>query len=326
MGRPNKNNAEYFSHDADMRNDIKIKALRRRFSHTGYAVWCYLLETLTDTDFFEVDYGELNQELLAADFDVSVEELQNIIEYSCKINLLQLSEDGKKLYSETHKRRFSVLVTKRERDRERIARLPNNKNKINKDIIATKKELSNDYRNENPHSKVKYSKEEYSKEKNIYNYHYIVERWNETCGICLPKVKTLNESRRQKIKLRLQEFGDSEAAQMEVLNTLLDKIVASSFLKGDNNNSWTATFDWLFENSKNWVKIIEGNYDDNRGLKNNAKQVNNAGINLGIGEYIEQATGRRTYGTGKATIPHDAPARPSERHSWDAGSQSWIII
>lgn len=38
MARPNKNNAEYFSHDADMRNDVKVKALRRRFSHTGYAV------------------------------------------------------------------------------------------------------------------------------------------------------------------------------------------------------------------------------------------------------------------------------------------------
>ena len=52
MARPKKNNAEYFTHDADMRNDVKIKALRRKFSHTGYAVWNYLLETLTDSDFF----------------------------------------------------------------------------------------------------------------------------------------------------------------------------------------------------------------------------------------------------------------------------------
>lgn len=38
MARPKKNNAEYYTHDADMRNDMKIKALRRKFSHTGYAV------------------------------------------------------------------------------------------------------------------------------------------------------------------------------------------------------------------------------------------------------------------------------------------------
>lgn len=308
MGRPNKNNAEYFSHDADMRNDIKIKALRRRFSHTGYAVWCYLLETLTDTDFFEVDYGELNQELLAADFDVSVEELQNIIEYSCKINLLQLSEDGKKLYSETHKRRFSVLVTKRERDRERIARLPNNKNKINKDIIATKKELSNDYRNENPtktelsndyrnenpHSKVKYSKEEYSKENKKEN----IEKEKKQF-----KIPTIEEVR-------------------QYCEERKNGIDAETFWNFYQSKGWKVGK----EPMKDWKAAVR-TWENKRKQENNTNTQQTAnGIKLGVGEYIEQATGRRTYGTGKATIPHDAPARPSERHSWDAGSQSWIII
>lgn len=79
MARPKKNNAEYFTHDADMRNDVKIKALRRKFSHTGYAVWNYLLETLTDSDFFEVEWEEINIELLAADYDVSVSELTEML-------------------------------------------------------------------------------------------------------------------------------------------------------------------------------------------------------------------------------------------------------
>ena len=68
MGRPKNNSAEYFSHDADMRNDVKVKALRRRFSHTGYAVWNYILETLTDSDNFEWDFREVNRELLVADY------------------------------------------------------------------------------------------------------------------------------------------------------------------------------------------------------------------------------------------------------------------
>lgn len=111
MARPTKNNAEYFSHDADMRNDVKIKALRRRFQHTGYAVWCFILEALTDGEFFEIEYGELNRELLAADFDVSVEQLQDIVDYCCKLNLLQLTEDNR-LHSDAHRRRFASLVTK----------------------------------------------------------------------------------------------------------------------------------------------------------------------------------------------------------------------
>lgn len=107
MGRPKKNNAEYFSHDANMRDDIKIKALRRKFSHMGYAVWNYLLETLTNSDFFEIEWNEINIELLAADYDVTVEELTDIVNYSIKIGLLNI-ENGK-LFSLTHKQRLEVV-------------------------------------------------------------------------------------------------------------------------------------------------------------------------------------------------------------------------
>ena len=50
------------------------------------------------------------------------------------------------------------------------------------------------------------------------------------------------------------------------------------------------------------------------------------GNGLGHGEFIDKATGRRTYGSSKATIPQDAPPRPSERHAWDAASQTWILL
>lgn len=113
MARPKKNNAEYFTHDADMRNDVKIKALRRKFSHTGYAVWNYLLETLTDSDFFEIEWEEINIELLAADYDVSIEELSEIVCYCVKIGLLQ--QNGDKLYSGTHKERLNCVITYRDK-------------------------------------------------------------------------------------------------------------------------------------------------------------------------------------------------------------------
>lgn len=328
MARPNKNNAEYFSHDADMRNDVKVKALRRRFSHTGYAVWCYILETLTDTDFFEIDYSELDQELLAADFDISIEDLRNIVDYCCKINLLQLNEDGTRLYSETHKKRFSGLITKRERDRERISKLISSRKQENKDVIAAKTNFTDNSRSDNPYSKVKESKVKENRVKNIiYPYQDIVALWNDICGGSLPRVKALNDNRRQKIKCRLDEWSKDSGEWMAKAQELLERVIASDFLRGNNNTGWAATFDWLFENSKNWVKVIEGNYDNNRGAKGSQRQQRTqSGVTLGIGEYIEPQTGRRTYGTGKATIPPTAPARPSERHSWDAATNSWILL
>ena len=328
MARPNKNNAEYFSHDADMRNDVKIKALRRRFSHTGYAVWCYILETLTDTDFFEIDYRELNQELLAADFDISVDELRNIVDYCCKINLLQLNEDRTRLYSETHKKRFSGLITKRERDRERVFATETKRKQKEISVIAAKTNFTDSSRGDNPYSKVKENRVKENREKNIvYPYQDIVALWNDICGGSLPRVKALNDNRRQKIKCRLDEWSKDSDEWTTKARELFERVIASDFLRGNNNTGWAATFDWLFENPKNWVKVIEGNYDNNRGAKGSqCQQRTQAGVTLGIGEYIEPQTGRRTYGTGKATIPPTAPARPSERHSWDEASKSWILL
>ena len=50
------------------------------------------------------------------------------------------------------------------------------------------------------------------------------------------------------------------------------------------------------------------------------------GAMLGVGEFIEQGTGRRTYGSGKYTVPQSAPPRPSDRHSWNSSTNEWILL
>ena len=139
MARPKRNNAEYFTHDADMRNDVKIKALRKNFRHAGYAIWCFLLEVLSDSDFFEIEWSEAKIELLAGDFDISSEELKDIVDYCVNAGLLKMSDDGK-LYSESQKRRFKSLISKREKDRRIIAekrRKADQKEKSDNGVIAS---------------------------------------------------------------------------------------------------------------------------------------------------------------------------------------------
>lgn len=319
MARPTKNNAEYFSHDADMRNDVKIKALRRRFQHTGYAVWCFILEALTDGELFEIEYGELNRELLAADFDISVEQLEEIVEYCCKLNLLQLTEDNR-LYSEAHQRRFASLVTKRERDRERLARLISGRQGGNTGENETKTLEINNYRSDNAHSKEKDNRGKESKEeKNIqYPYQDIIDCWNSICT-SLPRVTKLNDNRRQKIKCRCDEWGKAPEIWLQTAEEIFGRVQASDFLKG--SNGWTATFDWLFSNGGNCIKVMEGNYDNKRGSRG-AQQGDSK---LGVGEFYDK-DGRRTYGTGKATIPPTAPPRPSEKHVWDSSTSNWVLL
>ena len=72
--------------------------------------------------------------------------------------------------------------------------------------------------------------------------------------------------------------------------------------------------------ANNWAGIFElkGNH-----YPSNTEQPQ-PGVKLGIGEKIDN--GRRTYGSGRADIPMDAPARPSEQYAWDAGSLRWVIL
>ena len=49
---------------------------------------------------------------------------------------------------------------------------------------------------------------------------------------------------------------------------------ASSFLKGDNDRGWKASFDWIFENNKNWVKVFEGNYGDKNDFEGQIRHSN----------------------------------------------------
>lgn len=321
MARPNKNSAEYFSHDCDMRNDIKVKALRRKFGNEGYAIWCFTLEVLTDSENFFADYSDLSKELMAADFDISLDRMQEIIDFCLRVNLLQLTEDNR-LYSQAHQKRLQGVIELREK-RARAGKAGMASRWNNKSYQTDNNVITTD--NKGKESKVNESKVNQSKEKNniVYPYQDISRLWNEICGNALPKVKGLSDNRRSKIKSRLSECGAKTSEEMIAwAQDLFQRVAASAFLCGANNHQWIATFDWIFENPTNWVKVSEGNYDNKRGLNTGFTGVENS---LGIGEYITQ-DGRRTYGSGRANIPMSAPPRPSEKYQWSAESQNWIML
>lgn len=146
MARPKKTNADYFSHDTGMRNDLKIKAIRRKFGLSGYAVWCMLLEVITDSDNIELEYNDDQLELISADFDIDRDQLKLIIDYAIQLRLLVV--DNSVIYSETLKNRLLPLFNKRDRQ------LSPAKTQINAVIDS-----------ENRYSKVKESKVNNSKEK-----------------------------------------------------------------------------------------------------------------------------------------------------------------
>lgn len=277
MARPKKNNAEYFSHDADMRDDVKIKALRRQYSHIGYAVWNYILETLTDSEGFEVEWSELSIELLAADYDVTTEELSQIVMYCIKIELLQLNDNI--LYSEAHKLRFAGLqearLKKSEAGKKGMAK------RWHRDYTATESDnsditpLQDDVTDSTTDEKGGKPKK--------------------------PTVKRFIPPTLQEVEAFIAENNYS--------------IRAESFVNHYESNGWMVGRNKM----KDWKATIRG-WHSRENPKPTATQAN--APKLGVGERIDY--GRRTYGDGTATIPMEAPARPSERYYWDVVAQQWL--
>lgn len=85
----------------------------------------------------------------------------------------------------------------------------------------------------------------------------VIDEWN-ALGISPISRLTSGTNRYSMLNARLKEYG-LDAVLQAIWNVRL-----SSFLRGQNKNGWTITFDW-FVKPNNFVKILEGNYTDKEG-------------------------------------------------------------
>ncbi len=152
MARPTKNHCDYFSHDKDMRNHRKVKVLRHKFKTTGYAVWNMLLEYLTGADGNVFENSEDEIELMSGDFDVSVTEIREIIDFCIRKEML-FEKDGF-IHSESLDERLSPVYEKR-----KVAKSLSKKQlRINGKFATINSEPNGISVTEMPQSKVKESK------------------------------------------------------------------------------------------------------------------------------------------------------------------------
>ena len=85
----------------------------------------------------------------------------------------------------------------------------------------------------------------------------LVEKWNSTLQT---KIR-LTPARQKHITARLKEGEFSKNFEL-----ICQKVKNSDFLMGKNpskgHEHWKATFDWIIKNEENYVKVLEGNYDN----------------------------------------------------------------
>lgn len=106
----------------------------------------------------------------------------------------------------------------------------------------------------------------------IIPYQKIVDYYNGQCK-GLPIVKVLSEARKKIIRARWNEHGK------DIIKEVIYKSRDSSMLNGDNDRGWTADFNWVFK-SENFIKILEGNYDNRNRISNGQNRQNNSGTRI----------------------------------------------
>jgi len=85
-----------------------------------------------------------------------------------------------------------------------------------------------------------------------------LSEWNKKMPF---KIRGLSDRRKKHLQERIEEknFVDN-------FNLLMDKIIASPFLLGkkpsEKHPNFKADFDWLIGNNTNYLKILEGKYDE----------------------------------------------------------------
>ena len=202
MGRPIVNNLSYFKHEITMRNDPKMKVVRAKYGDEGYAVYCMLLEYLSEKEMLQAPFDDDELEIMAVDFDKNVDRLRELIGFFTKkrIELIQIDEGfircrqldkrAKSVFDDRRRNlldlRASSVKLSAEKPSGNSEKLPNNQDSI-----------------------LEYSIEEYSIEENsTVQYMLVFDHWNSKDQLI--HHKNASKGMIKNISDRLKEFQISD--------------------------------------------------------------------------------------------------------------------
>lgn len=83
----------------------------------------------------------------------------------------------------------------------------------------------------------------------------LVEYWNSKGN--LPTIRKFTHQRQLKLKARMKERLFTENWK-----GIIDRVSASPFCTGQKGRGWKADVGWILDNDTNYVKVLEGKYED----------------------------------------------------------------
>lgn len=258
------------NHRSNSRSDHRVARLEAKYGMAGYGLYWAIVEHLANND----NAIDADIETLAYMFRCSEEMVSFVVNssglfvvedgiLSCEL-LIEQQDKRRKLADNARKR----WKKQKEQPQEKPVE-PEQPNETEQPAETFEPEAPGP-KAEQPKEPTEEKQPEQQEEKievnhdNRINYKEFAEQWNSICTN-LPKVEKLTESRKRKIKARLNDWPK------EKIFEAFAKINANDFLCGKNNRGWTATFDWAIENDRNIAKVLEGAYSTS--IKQNSQPV-----------------------------------------------------
>lgn len=130
-----------------------------------------------------------------------------------------------------------------------------------KEFNTKKTNIKKTYKKDYNHSE---KKSPSVKKQNKIPYQKIIDSYNRILGSKLNEINIISQTRKKKIKSRWKNGLNT----LDNWEKLFKKVSESDFLTGKTSD-WKATIDWLIQNDNNYVKVLEGNYKNNKSQKNN---------------------------------------------------------
>ncbi len=182
-----------------------------------------------------------NSQMLASVTRHQVGTLEKALDIFKELGLIEILDSGA-IYMMDIQNFIGKSSTEADRQREYYNRIEHDK--------ANKVSCKKSYKKSTPETEIELKTEKEIK----IDYQQIADMYNNTC-VSFPRLTKLSENRKKAIKARLKIYS------VEDFQKLFEMAEGSSFLKGQNNRNWSATFDWLIKDT-NMAKVLDGNYTD----------------------------------------------------------------
>ncbi len=271
MARPTRQGVDYFPLDVYL--DNKVKFLIIKFGLEGLGAIVTIFQEIYANGYW-CKWGEDEKLIFTHENNIEIDKLNNIVDEALKRDIfdIELFEKHGILTSRGIQKRYKEIVSRR-KDVEIVTEylLVENNFGVNTVIEPTEcihdvDMMSAEYMPDDikstqskvnrKESRVKEEKSKEEEAKKPVPYKKLLEIYHNTLPE-LPKVIKLNDSRRKAIKSRIAEYS------LKDIESVFKKTSESDFLTGKSKD-WSANFDWIMKSS-NFIKILEGNYDNRQG-------------------------------------------------------------